>query len=80
MAAGDDMKKLWSPRNRLSTWRKLWIWLMESQKELGLPIHDEAIQQMKAHQIVQDEEFPIAAKEEERVRYVGLCGVPLTID
>lgn len=53
---------------------------MESQKELGLPIHDEAIQQMKAHQIVKDEEFPIAAKEEERVRYVGLCGVPLTID
>lgn len=67
------MKKLWSPRTRLSTWRQLWIWLMESQKELGLPIHDDAIQQMKANKIVKDEEFPIAAKEEERVRYELVC-------
>jgi len=66
------MKHLFSPRMRVSTWRQLWVWLMESQKELGLPITDEALNQMKANQVVKDEEFPIAAKEEARRRYVGL--------
>lgn len=64
------MKHLYSPRMRVSTWRQLWVWLMEAQKELGLPITDEALAQMQANQIVKDEEFPIAAKEEERRRYV----------
>lgn len=64
------MKHLFSPRMRVSTWRQLWIWLIESQKELGLPITDEAINQMKVNQIVQDDEFKIAAKEEERRRLV----------
>ncbi|KAG9863050.1 adenylosuccinate lyase, partial [Aureobasidium melanogenum] len=61
--------------------RQLWIWLAESQKELGLAISDEAINQMKVNQIVQDDEFKIAAKEEERRRHdvmawvhtYGLC-------
>lgn len=64
------MKHLFSPRMRVSTWRQLWIWLAESQKELGLSISDEAINQMKVNQIVQDDEFKIAAKEEERRRLV----------
>lgn len=63
------MKHLFSPRMRVSTWRQLWVWLMESQKELGLPITDEALNQMKVNQIVKDEEFAIAAKEEARRRY-----------
>jgi len=66
------MKHLFSPRMRVSTWRQLWVWLMESQKELGLPITDEALAQMKANQVVKDEEFPIAAKEEARRRCVCL--------
>ena len=53
---------------RVSTWRQLWIWLLESQKELGLPVSDEAVSQMKEHQIVAEEEFAIAAKEEEKRR------------
>lgn len=67
------MKHLYSPRMRVSTWRQLWVWLMEAQKELGLPITDEALSQLKANQIVKDEEFPIAAKEEERRRYGLPC-------
>lgn len=66
------MKHLFSPRMRVSTWRQLWIWLMESQKELGLPITDEALNQMKVNQVVKDEEFAIAAKEEARRRYAFL--------
>ena len=57
------------PRRRSNretdTWRQLWIWLAESEKELGLPgISDEAIEQMKAHQVIQDDEFEVAAEEE----------------
>jgi len=62
------MKYIFSPRMRVSTWRQLWIWLLEAQKELGLPVTDEALDQMKAHQVVKDEEFPIAAKEEAKRR------------
>ncbi|KAL1306402.1 hypothetical protein AAFC00_005109 [Neodothiora populina] len=67
--ASQDMKHLFSPRMRVGTWRQLWVWLMESQKELGLPITDEALAQMKANQFVKDEEFAIAAKEEARRRH-----------
>ncbi|OGM45464.1 exocyst complex protein EXO70 [Aspergillus bombycis] len=67
--ASDEMKYLFSPRNRFSTWRKLWLWLAESEKELGLSISDEAIEQMKAHLTIQDEEFKVAAEEEKRRRH-----------
>lgn len=67
------MKHLFSPRMRVNTWRQLWVWLMEAQKELGLPITDEEISQMRANQLVKDEEFAIAAKEEARRRFVGSC-------
>ncbi|KAI9680632.1 MAG: adenylosuccinase ade13 [Caeruleum heppii] len=63
------MKYLFSPRMRFSTWRKLWVWLAESEKELGLSISDEAIAQMKQHTTIQDNEFPIAAEEERRRRH-----------
>lgn len=62
------MKHLYSPRMRVSTWRQLWIWLAEAEKELGLDISDEAINQMKVHQVVEDDEFGVAAKEEARRR------------
>ncbi|KAF2201986.1 putative adenylosuccinate lyase Ade13 [Delitschia confertaspora ATCC 74209] len=64
-----EMKYIFSPRNRFSTWRQLWIWLAESEKELGLDISNEAIEQMKAHQIIQDEEFKVAAEEEKKRRH-----------
>ncbi|OCK81800.1 putative adenylosuccinate lyase Ade13 [Lepidopterella palustris CBS 459.81] len=67
--ASHEMKYLFSPRNRFSTWRQLWLWLAQSEKELGLDISDEAIQQMQAHQVIQDEEFPIAAEEEKKRRH-----------
>ncbi len=63
------MQQIFSPRSRLSTWRKLWLWLAESQQELGLHISDEALDQMRAHLTVQDEEFKIIAEEESKRRY-----------
>lgn len=67
--ASSQMLELFSPRRRASTWRRLWIWLAESQKELGLTISDEAISQLKAHEIISDESFEIAAVEEKRRRH-----------
>ncbi|KAF2642277.1 putative adenylosuccinate lyase Ade13 [Massarina eburnea CBS 473.64] len=64
-----EMKYLFSPRNRYSTWRLLWIWLAEAGKELGLDIPDDAIVQMKQNQVIQDEEFKVAAEEEKKRRH-----------
>ena len=43
---------------------RLWIWLAEAEKELGLDISDEAITQMKAKVTMTDIDFEIAAAEE----------------
>lgn len=67
--ASKEMLTLFSPRTRASTWRQLWIWLAESQKELGLDISDEAVSQMKSAQIMSDEDFQVAAVEEKRRRH-----------
>lgn len=62
--ASPEMKQLWSPRTRFSTWRKLWLWLAQSEKELGLPgITDQAIKELEDHVIIQDEEFKGIAEE-----------------
>ncbi|KAI9706893.1 MAG: adenylosuccinase ade13 [Bogoriella megaspora] len=67
--ASEEMKKLFSPRTRFSTWRQLWLWLAEAEKELGLPISDEAITQMRANIMITDPEFDVAAAEEARRRH-----------
>lgn len=65
-----EMQRLLSQRSRFSIWRQLWLWLAESQKELGLPISDEGLEQMRGALIVQDEEFKVIAEEEKRRRSV----------
>lgn len=47
--AGKAMKRLWSPLHVARTWRRLWLWLAEAEKELGLPITDAQIAAMRAH-------------------------------
>lgn len=47
--ASDEMKRIFSSDEKYSCWRKLWIALAESEKELGLDISDEQIAEMKAH-------------------------------
>ena len=47
--ADEKMQKIFSPHNRYSTWRKLWVALAESEKQLGLNISDEQIAEMKEH-------------------------------
>ncbi|KAF7508664.1 adenylosuccinase ade13 [Endocarpon pusillum] len=67
--ASKEMLTLFSARTRASTWRLLWIWLAESQRELGLDISEEAIAQMKAHATMTDEDFEVAAAEEKQRRH-----------
>lgn len=63
------MLYLFSEQSRASTWRQLWLWLAEGQKSLGLPISDAAIEQMKAHVHLTEEDFEVAAVEEARRRH-----------
>jgi adenylosuccinate lyase len=65
------MSQLFSQRSRHSTWRKLWLSLAESEKELGIPtITEEALEQMRAHLTVTDEDFEVARVEEKIRRHV----------
>lgn len=47
--ADAQMQKIFSPDNRYSTWRKLWVALAESERQLGLDISDEQIAELKSH-------------------------------
>ncbi|KAM5448374.1 adenylosuccinase ade13 [Microsporum audouinii] len=68
--ASNEMKKIFSARERATTWRKLWLWLAEAEKELGIKqISDEAVEAIKANVVVSDEAFKVAAVEERRRRH-----------
>lgn len=67
------MSQLFSQRSRHSTWRKLWLYLAQSEKELGIEaITIEALEEMNAHLQVTDSDFEIARIEEKRRRHVGV--------
>ena len=65
--AGDEMKRVFSDDVKFSTWRKLWVALAESEKELGLPITDAQIAELKAH--TDDVDYDFAAAKEREVRH-----------
>lgn len=65
--ASKEMQYLFSPDKKFSTWRKLWVALAESEKELGLPITDEQIAEMKNHQ--NDINYDAAKQREKEVRH-----------
>lgn len=68
--ASEEMSKIFSLRNRFSTWRKLWLNLAIAEKKVGLSvITDEAIEQMKQHLEITDEEIAAASVEEAKVRH-----------
>ena len=61
------MQALWSERRRIGLWRRLWLALMESERELGLDIPAEAIAQLRAH--LDDVDLARAAEFEKRMRH-----------
>ena len=62
-----NMSYIFSPQFKFSTWRKLWIALAEGEKELGINISDEQIEELKAH--IDDINFEEAKKIEREVRH-----------
>ena len=67
--ASPQMVAIFSARNRINTWRQLWVWLAEAEAELGLNIPFNALDELKAHVHITDAEFQVAAEEERRVRH-----------
>jgi adenylosuccinate lyase len=65
--ASAAMLELWSPQMRYGLWRRLWVTLAEKERELGVPIPDDAITQMRAH--VDDIDFDKIAAYERRFRH-----------
>jgi len=65
--AGVEMRRLFSERHRIECWRRLWIWLAEAEKELGLDITDEQIEALQA--AATDIDFEKAAEYEARFRH-----------
>ena len=65
--ASKEMQYIFSPDMKFRTWRKLWIALAETEKELGLDITDEQIQELKAHQ--DDINYEVAREREKIVRH-----------
>jgi adenylosuccinate lyase len=65
--ASKEMQYIFSPDKKFKTWRKLWIALAESEKELGLDITDEQINELKEH--AEDINYEVAKEREKLVRH-----------
>lgn len=65
--ADKEMKFIFSPDKKFRTWRRLWIALAEAEKELGLPITQEQIEEMK--KFADDINYEVAEAREKIVRH-----------
>src|SRR6266851_6495114 len=60
--ASEEMSAIFSARFKFETWRRLWLWLAEEERRLGLPISEEALGEMRANLTRID--FEAAARQE----------------
>ncbi|KMZ53220.1 adenylosuccinate lyase [Dorea sp. D27] len=65
--ASKEMQYVFSPDKKFRTWRRLWIALAETEKELGLPITEEQIEELKEHR--DDINYEVAKEREKVVRH-----------
>lgn len=65
--ASREMQYIFSPDMKFRTWRRLWIALAETEKELGLPITQEQIDELKSH--ADDINYEVAKERERQVRH-----------
>lgn len=74
--ASHEMGYNFSDKRKYSTWRKLWVVLAETEKELGIDIiSDKQIQEMRKHQ--EDINFDVAREYEHRTRHEVMAHVYL---
>jgi len=67
--ASKDMSYNFSDSKKFSTWRKLWLILAKTEKELGLDITADQIEEMEANLSLNEEDFDLVAKEEKIRRH-----------
>ena len=65
--ASPEMQGIFSPDRKFTTWRKLWVALAESEMEMGLPVTQAQVDELKAH--VNDIDYEAARRHEERTRH-----------
>src|SRR4029079_15958553 len=65
--ASAAMLELWSPATRHGLWRRLWLALAEGERDLGVPIPEDAIREMRAH--LEKIDFGAVAAYEKRFRH-----------
>lgn len=65
--ASREMSYIWSPRNKFSTWRRLWLALAKAEKELGLTISDEQLAELEEH--LDEIDFAAAETKEKELRH-----------
>lgn len=65
--ATKEMARLWGADKKFSTWRRCWLALAEAEKELGLPITDEQLEEMRAH--LDDIDYAAANAYERQTRH-----------
>ena len=65
--AGTEMQQIFSDDRKFSTWRRLWLALAEGERELGIPVTEEQLREMRAH--LDDIDYDLAAREEKALRH-----------
>lgn len=65
--ASKEMNEIWSNNKKYSTWRKLWVALAETEKELGIDITDQQIEEMKKN--INNIDYDIVSKREAECRH-----------
>ena len=65
--ASKAMLELWSPATRHGLWRRLWLALAETERELGVEIPESAIREMRAN--LDNIDFDVVAQYEKRFRH-----------
>jgi len=65
--ASREMSYIFSPEHKFRLWRRLWIALAEAQRELGLPISEEQIEELRAHR--DEVNYEVAEAREREVRH-----------
>jgi len=71
--ASPEMLRLWSPRHKFNTWRRIWLAVAEAQHELGLPVSKEQVEELRAVVNrpggITDEEMHAAERYERDLRH-----------
>jgi adenylosuccinate lyase len=65
--ASAEMSSLWSEQRKFSTWRRLWVILAEAEQQLGLPITNQQIEELRGQ--VDNIDFAAAARYEKKLRH-----------